>query len=157
MRAASASVPHEFLGFNCQFFGESMDISCFDDLLLAARSQPLPQRLLFVFCAAELPANATDEQAARFHAVQGGALSPLMCVDKSPSELDSFTTLTDEATQFGQSWNMVFAAAISGPPGQPPSAESVESALRGMLQDIQHGRLGAYIPFDPLGNAFRIE
>jgi hypothetical protein len=80
-----------------------------------------------------------------------------MCVDKSPSELDSFTTLTDEATQFGQSWNMVFAAAISGPPGQPPSAESVESALRGMLQDIQHGRLGAYIPFDPLGNAFRIE
>ena len=32
-----------------------MDISNFDDLLAAARAQPLPQRLLMVFAAIELP------------------------------------------------------------------------------------------------------
>ena len=35
-----------------------MYISSFDDLLQAARLQPEPQRLLFVFAAVELPADA---------------------------------------------------------------------------------------------------
>lgn len=50
-----------------------MDISSFDDLLHAARAQPEPQRLLFVFAAAELPDDATPAQRARFAAGQGGA------------------------------------------------------------------------------------
>ena len=36
-----------------------MDISNFDDLLRAARTQPEPQRLLFVFARAVLPDNST--------------------------------------------------------------------------------------------------
>ena len=64
-----------------------MDISSFDDLLHAARLQPEPQRLLFVFVGVELPDDATPAQRARFEQGQGGALVPLMCVDKTPQEL----------------------------------------------------------------------
>ena len=42
-----------------------MDISSFDDLLHAARLQPEPQRLLFVFVGVELPDDATPAQRAR--------------------------------------------------------------------------------------------
>ena len=77
-----------------------MDISSFDDLLQAARMQPEPQRLLFVFAAVELPDDATPAQRARFEAGQGGALVPLMCVDKTPQELASFDVLVAEARQF---------------------------------------------------------
>ncbi len=54
-----------------------MDISSFDDLLHAARLQPEPQRLLFVFVGVELPDDATPAQRARFEQGQGGALVPL--------------------------------------------------------------------------------
>lgn len=40
-----------------------MDISSFDDLLHAARLQPEPQRLLFVFVGVELPDDATPPSA----------------------------------------------------------------------------------------------
>ncbi len=43
-----------------------MNITCFDDLLQAARAQPTPQRLLFVFAQAELPADSTPAQRERF-------------------------------------------------------------------------------------------
>ena len=36
-----------------------MEISSFDDLIEAARAQPEPQRLLFVFAAVELPDDAS--------------------------------------------------------------------------------------------------
>jgi hypothetical protein len=66
-----------------------MTISNFNDLLTAARQQSQPQRLLLVFAKAELPAGSTPEQRRRFLAGQGGALVPLMCVDKAPGELSS--------------------------------------------------------------------
>jgi hypothetical protein len=64
-----------------------MNISSFDDLLQAAMQQAQPQRLLFVFASADLPADSTEEQRARFQAGEGGALVPVMCVDKAPDEL----------------------------------------------------------------------
>jgi len=57
-----------------------MNISSFDDLLRAAREQPEPQRLLFVFANAVLPEDSTPEQRARFEAGESGALAPLMSV-----------------------------------------------------------------------------
>ena len=96
-----------------------MDISSFDDLLQAARMQPEPQRLLFVFAAVELPDDATPAQRARLEAGQGGALVPLMCVDKTPQELPSFSALVEEARQFtapGHDWAMVFVAASAHGP-----------------------------------------
>ena len=41
----------------------NLNISTFDDLLRAARQQPQPQRLLFVFAGAELPENSTPSNA----------------------------------------------------------------------------------------------
>ena len=42
-----------------------MEISSFDDLLRAARQQPEPQRLLFVFAGAELPEATRPRSSAR--------------------------------------------------------------------------------------------
>lgn len=125
-----------------------MNISTFNDLLQAARYEPLPQRLLFVFTAVELPEDSTAQQRADFEAGHGGELAPLMCVDKSPQELDSFSALCAEAQQFQQPWGLVFAAALSGTPGQPPADKAVDDAFEAMVEDLKQGRLERYIPFD---------
>lgn len=116
-------------------------ISHFDDLLQAARTQAAPQRLLLVFAGAELPDDATAEQRAAFEAGQGGALVPLMCVDKRPEELDSFAQLCAEADGQHSGWRVVLAGALSGPQGQAPSDASVDEALERLLGLIQAGRM----------------
>jgi len=121
-----------------------MNIASFDDLLTAARQQPEPQRLLFVFATAELPEGSTPEQAACFEAGQGGALVPLMCVDKTPEEVVSFTTLAEESRQFGQPWALVFVAAL-------PDGRDAEAPLQRMVEDIKRGALGNYLPFNTRG------
>ncbi len=133
-----------------------MHISNFDDLLTAARNQSTAQRLLFVFTAIELPADSTEQQRADFAAGRGGAFTPLMCVDRSPQEVHSFTELCREATQFDQPWRMVFAAALSGTAGCPPSEPAIAMALQRMVDDVKEGRLGAYIPFDTHGEPVQI-
>lgn len=131
-------------------------ISNFDDLLQAARSQPTAQRLLLVFAGAELPDDADDEQRALYAAGQGGALVPMMCVDKTAEELSSFSALADEAYQFGKPWAMVFAAALSGQGLQPPSSEEAAPLLQRMVEAIQRGDIAAYIPFNPQGKAVQL-
>lgn len=128
-----------------------MTIEKFADLLSAARAQPLPQRLLFVFAGAELPDDASAQQRADFAAGHGGALVPLMCVDKSPHELESFDTLVAEAAQFGHSWALVFAAALSGARAQPPSSADADLPLQAMVEAIRRGDLANYLPFDRQG------
>jgi hypothetical protein len=133
-----------------------MHITNFNDLLQAARYEPLPQRLLFVFTSVELPADSTEQQRADFAAGEGGTLTPLMCVDKSPQELDSFADLCAEAAQFAQPWGLVFAAAISGGPGEAPGEAAVDQAFQSMVEDIKQDRLERYIPFDKDGLPVRI-
>ena len=135
-----------------------MEISSFDDLIEAARAQPEPQRLLFVFAAVELPDDATAAQRARFEAGQGGALVPLMCVDKTPQELASFDALVQEAQQFtapGHDWAIVFAAAMSGTLNKAPTSTDAEAPLQRMGGAIEGGAHGAYIPFDRQGQPVR--
>lgn len=132
----------------------AMDISHFDDLLRAARAQPEPQRLLFVFVGAELPADATPAQRARFEAGEGGALAPLMCVDKGADELESFDALERESLQFDQPdrpWRLVFAAALAGAPGRAPTSADADALLQRMVEAVKTGSHGAYIPFDRRG------
>lgn len=128
-----------------------MNISSFDDLLAAARQQPEPQRLLFVFASAELPEDSTPEQARRFAAGQGGALTPLMCVDKTLDEISTFAALADESRQFGQDWALVFVSSLSGQEGQAPSSQDADAPLQRMVEAIKAGTVSQFIPFDPQG------
>lgn len=128
-----------------------MDISSFDDLLMAARAQPEPQRLLFVFASAELPDDATPEQRARFEQGEGGALVPVMCVDKSIAELSSFGALMEESRGMGQAWQIVFAAALSGTGGRALTSDDAKEPLKRMEDAIRRGAFDNYIPFDRQG------
>lgn len=128
-----------------------MNISSFEDLLSAARQQPEPQRLLFVFAVAELPDDSTPEQRARFQAGEGGALAPLMSVDKTPEEIRSFAALVEESRQFGPDWAVVFVASLPGRNGRAPSSEEADSSLQRMIESIKAGSTGSYIPFDRRG------
>ncbi|CAN7372289.1 hypothetical protein [Caulobacter sp. LjRoot300] len=84
--------------------------SHFQQLLKTATAQTRPHRLLFVFAAAELPDHPSQAQRADFLAGRGGALAPLMCVDKAAAELADFESLATEAKDAGPSWQVVFAA-----------------------------------------------
>jgi hypothetical protein len=126
-----------------------VNIQTFDDLLSAARSQPLPQRLLFVFAGVELPDDATPTQRLEFERGEGGALAPQMGLD----ELESFNQLVQEAEAFGQPWGMVFAAALAGTPGRQPGSAEAEQPLQDMVEAIRQGQLHAFIPFNPRGEA----
>lgn len=129
-----------------------MDITSFDDLLLAARSEPEPQRLLFVFAGAELPASATAAQRAQFDTGEGGELAPLMCVDRSAAELSGFAALAAEAALAGPPWAIVFTAALSGRYGIPPTSVDAEAPLQHMVDSIKAGRLDGMLPFDRHGD-----
>jgi hypothetical protein len=134
-----------------------MTISSFDDLLHAAQQQSQPQRLLFAFAGVELPDESTDAQRERFLAGYGGALVPLMCVDKLPQELGSFAELAQEASQFGQSWRIVFAAALTGSADTAPTSAAAEAPLQRMVEAIKRGDHGSYIPFDQNGQPVLFE
>lgn len=125
--------------------------SHFEQLLHAAASQAEPQRLLFLFAGAELPAEATAAQRERFHAGRGGALTPLACVDKSPGDLSSFAALVDESRQACPPWHVVFIAALPGQAGRPPSPSQVDGALRAMVDNLRAGRVAGYLALDPDG------
>jgi hypothetical protein len=129
-----------------------MNIASFDDLLQVARQQPEPQRLLFVFAGAELPDDSSAAQRAQFLMGEGGALVPLMCVDKTPQEINSFADLVKESLEFGKPWTIVFAAAMSSNDGTQPSSEAAEKPLQKMVEAIKAGKLGSYIPFDREGH-----
>tara|TARA_R110000787_G_scaffold229346_1_gene336917 strand:- start:5511 stop:5930 length:420 start_codon:yes stop_codon:yes gene_type:complete len=123
----------------------------FAQLLAAAAAQPEPQRLLFVFAGAELPDRATPEQARLFHAGKGGALAPLMCVDKAPSDLADFAALVAESQRAGPPWSVVFAASLSGRGGLAPDKGQVETALQIMVEAVRTGRIGGYAAYGPEG------
>lgn len=128
-----------------------MSISSFDDLLRAAREQAEPQRLLFVFANTVLPDDSTPEQRARFEAGQGGALTPLMSVDKMPEELGTFAALVEESRQFGHDWAVVFVASLSGRDGRAPTSEEADRSLQRMIESVKTGSFGSFIPFDRQG------
>lgn len=128
-----------------------MNISSFDDLLQAARQQTEPQRLLFVFASADLPDDSTAAQRESFLAGEGGALVPIMYVDKTPEELHTFADLVQESHQFDKEWSIVFAAALSGSGGLAPTSEAAEKPLQRMVEAIKAGSLGTFIPFDRQG------
>ncbi|MCK7546565.1 ribonucleotide reductase subunit alpha [Marinobacter koreensis] len=128
-------------------------ITSYQDLIQASRQQEEPQRLLFVFCRAELPDEASAEEKAAFERGEGGALTPVICVDKAPEEAPDFRSLVEESRETGQAWDMVFVAAMSGRGGVPPSSDDVQQPLTMMVESIRLGHVGNYLPLNSEGAA----
>ena len=128
-------------------------IASYSDLMQAVREQPEPQRLLFVFCRAELPDEASDEEKAAFERGEGGALTPVICVDKAPAEVSDFSVPVDESAQTGQSWDVVFIAAMAGRGGIEPSSDEAQQPLTMMVESVRMGHVGGYLPLDREGQA----
>ena len=132
-----------------------MDIASFDDLILAARSQAEPQRLLLVFAGSELPGDSTPAQREAFEQGRGGVLVPLMSVDKLPEELTSFAALEEESAQFAKDWLLVFAAGF--PLAHAPTSEAAEAPLQAMVQAIHRGDHASFISFDRSGEVVELQ
>lgn len=132
-----------------------MNISSYTDLLNAARQQPEPQRLLFVFTQAELPEGYTEAQTQRFQAGKGGVLTPKMCTDKALDELGDFSDLVTESRQTGQDWKIVFVACLAGRAGVMPSTEDAQEPLKRMVHSIENGAVSNYLAYDSDGNQVR--
>lgn len=133
-----------------------MTISNFDDLLQAANSQTEPQLLLFVFTKAELPEDATPVEKENFAKGIGGSLTPVVCVDKTPEELSSFTALAEESKKTGQDWDVVFVSSMSGHAGIAPNSDQAEQPLQMMVQAIQAGGISNFLAFSQSGEILQI-
>lgn len=128
-----------------------VESSHFQQLLSAAATQPQPQRLLFTFATVELPDDATPGQRERFHAGRGGAIAPLMCVDKAPEDIEDFAALVAESRRAGPPWQIVFAASLSGKEGRAPAKGDVETALQSMVDAVRLGAVGRFAAYDVSG------
>jgi hypothetical protein len=128
-------------------------ISSYHDLIQASRSQQEAQRLLFVFCRAELPDNASPQETAAFERGEGGALTPVICVDKTPDEAPDFEALVEESRTTGQAWDVVFIAAMSGRGGMAPSTDEAQQPMTMMVEAIRLGHVSNYLPLDSQGQA----
>jgi hypothetical protein len=134
----------------------AMGISSYEDLLNAANTQAEPQRLLFVFTQAELPDGHTKDQQAQFKAQKGGALTPVMCVDKLASERGSFSGLVEESRQMGTGWDIVFVACMPGKPGLASNSDEAEQPLKVMVKSIMDGRIGSFLAFNRDGELVQL-
>ncbi|CAM3481030.1 ribonucleotide reductase subunit alpha [Halomonas lysinitropha] len=129
-----------------------MAISCFADLLDEARSQPEPQRLLFVFTRAELPDHPNEVQRRRFEQGEGGVLTPVVCVDKAPETLSDMAALVAESRETGADWDIVFVAALAGEDAQAQA----EQHLNRMVESLKMGNISQFLAFDRQGEAVSI-
>lgn len=125
-----------------------MMLSDFNDLLRASAQQTEPQRLLFVFVKADLPESPTADQHARHNSGEGGTLSPVLCVDKAPGEIPSFSALVAESARTGLIWDLVFIAALDGRAGIPPSSDEAAQPLRLMVNAVNDGQISRFAAFD---------
>lgn len=134
-----------------------MNLTCFADLLQAARQQPEPQRLLLVFAAAELPHDATPEERAAFERGEGGALAPVVCVDKTPDEIGDFAALQAESWQTGVEWDILFVGSLPGRGGHPPNSDEAVQPLQMMVEQIKGGRIAQFLAVDRDGELVNLQ
>lgn len=134
-----------------------MSLQTFDDLLLAARRQSEPQRLLLVFAEAGLPDAAAPAQREAFERGEGGALAPVVCVDKRPEEIAGFDGLCREAQDAGVAWDVMFVAALAGRGGHPPNDDEAVQPLRLMVEQIRDGRIERFLAVGRDGRLLRLQ
>jgi hypothetical protein len=124
-----------------------MNIDSYTALLHAARAQSQPQRMLFAFARAELPEGSGKAEKAAFDERRGGALAPVMCVDKTLDELTTFDALVAESRHTGEDWDIVFVTSMSGRGGKPPASSEAEAPLNMMVTYIHTGEVGRFLAF----------
>lgn len=130
----------------------NINITNYESLLSVANQQPEPQRLLFVFLRASLPDDHGEADASNFHSGQGGALQPIMCVDKTLNELSTFSALVAESERVEKDWQIVLVAGLAGKNGVAPSSDEAEEPLKMMLHTVENGGdLSRYMAFDREG------
>ena len=105
--------------------------------------------MLFVFLRASLPDDCGEDETSHFHAGQGGALQPIMCVDKSLAELSTFADLVAESNRVDKDWHIVLVAGLAGRNGVLPSSDDADKPLKMMLHTVENGGdLSKYMAFD---------
>ncbi len=129
-----------------------MTLHHFADLLAMAKQQQEPQRLLLVFSSAELPVDADAEQKDAFARGEGGALAPVLCVDKRPEDIHSFEDLVAESSLTGLHWDILFVAAMSGRAGVAPNEDEALQPLKMMVEAVKGGRIGQFAAIDRHGS-----
>ncbi len=126
-------------------------VTDFQSLVNAAKKQEQPQRLLFLFAKAETEENQAKNQ-------HRGTLTPVMCVDKLPSELGSFSDFSAEADNISKEWDFMIAVGLSGQNGVAPSSDDVEPFLNQMINNLTAGQdLSRYVIFDREQNPVLIQ
>jgi hypothetical protein len=129
-----------------------VSIYSYESLLVAAKEQPEPQRLLFVFLKASLPEDAVADEEASFHEGEGGTLTPVMCVDKVLDELGSFADLVEESNQISEDWQIVLVASLTGRNGVAPTPNGALEPLKLMVKTVETGGdLSNFLAFDREG------
>ncbi|WP_417657235.1 ribonucleotide reductase subunit alpha [Pseudidiomarina aestuarii] len=133
-----------------------MVIESYSDLIAAAQQQPEPQRLLFVLAKAELPQDATASQQQRYAQQQGGALEPVLCVDKLPEEVADFSLLLEESHHTGVDWDIAFIASMEGRAGHPPSSDEADQPLTLMVNKIKAGSIAEFVTVNRKGELLQL-
>lgn len=122
----------------------------FQKLVDAAKNQPEPQRLLMLFVKASQENKAKKKRSR-------GTINPVMCVDKLPEELTTFTNLIKEADNISSEWNMVLFAGLNGTDGKAPTTEDADPLLNRMANDVAMGQdLARYFILDRKGNQIQV-
>jgi hypothetical protein len=130
-------------------------ISNFKQLLQIAREQDQPQRLLFLFAKAESSAPKKKQKKSKD---QHGTITPVMCVDKLPDDLDTYQALIAEADQINKEWDFVLIAGLSGKNGIAPTTEEADPYLNQMTNHLASGQdLSQYVIFDREGSPVVIQ
>ncbi len=113
-----------------------MQITNFNDLLIAAKQEPIPQRFLFLFAKATSLKNGVKSH----H--NSGTIAPVMCVDKTVDELTTLSALVKEADSISDKWDFVFIGCLG-------AHIDVEAHLTKMSNDVANGNdLSRYIILD---------
>ena len=98
-------------------------MSLFKQLLERANEQPDAQQILFLFAATEVTRKSRKRDTRR------GTVTPVMMVDKSPSQLTVFADLIKEADAINPDWDLVFIACLSGQQQTQPNEDDIEHYL----------------------------
>ena len=80
----------------------------------------------------------------------------MVCVDKTPNELSSFSALLQESKKTGQDWDVVFISSMSGHGGIAPNSDQAEQPLQMMVQAIQAGGVSNFLAFSKSGEILQI-